>query len=73
MPGESDEKKKLRALRVMSMLRADGRAELWQQVAHDIVKGGRLDMTKVITTRNLCDLVFVLSSPSSAGQMTILE
>ena len=72
VPGEKDKKKKLRALRVMSMLRADGRAELWQQVAHDIVSDGWLDMRDVITKRNLCDLVFVLSSPYSAGQITQL-
>ncbi|KAK2171095.1 hypothetical protein NP493_1104g04016 [Ridgeia piscesae] len=72
VPGEKDKKKKLRALRVMSMLRADGRAELWQQVAHDIMSDGWLDMRDVITKRNLCDLVFVLSSPYSAGQITQL-
>ena len=70
---EKDQDKMLRALRVMLMLREDGRAELWQKVTHDIVKEGRLNMKGVITRSNLCDLIFFLSSPSSAGQITTLS
>ena len=72
VPGESGKNKAQRALRVMKMLREDGRAELGQNVTHDIVKNGVLDMTQVITRSNLCDLVFFLSSPSLAGQITVL-
>jgi len=72
VPGQRYENKKQQALRVMKMLREDGRAGLWQNVTQDIVKGGVLGMNRVITRSNLCDLVFFLSSPSSAGQITRL-
>ena len=72
VPGESYKDKQLRALLVMKMLREDGRAELWQNVTHDIVKDGVLNMSEVITRSNLCDLILFLSSPSSAGQITKL-
>ena len=72
VPGESGKNKKQRALRVMKLLREDGRAELGQNVTHDIVKDGVLDMRDVIRTSNLGDLIFFLSCPSSAGQITTL-
>ncbi|KAK2143183.1 hypothetical protein NP493_4627g00004 [Ridgeia piscesae] len=70
--GEYDEDRKLRALRVMSMLRKEGRAELCHEVSHHLLNNGVLNMTSVITTRNLCDLIFFLSSPSAADHIITL-
>ena len=76
MAGDSEKDKRLRRLRalcVMAMLREDGRAKLWHKVAHNFVEDGLLITNKVISKSNLCDLVFFLSLPSSAGQITILS
>ena len=58
--GESEDVKRLRALRLMALVREDSRAELWNQVSHYFVCGGWLNMSEVFTS-NLTDLVFLLS------------
>ena len=68
--GENNKDMKLRALRVMSMLRKEGRAELCHEVSHHLLHNGELDMDNVITTRNLWDLIFFLSS--AADHITTL-
>ena len=70
--GENNNDMKLRALRVMSMLRKEGRAELCHEVSHHLLHNGELDMRSAITTRNLCDLIFFLSSPSAADHIITL-
>ena len=52
----------LRALRVMSMLREDGRVEMWNDVANNFLENGWLHMCGVLTTSNLDDFDFFLSS-----------
>ena len=65
--GESGTDTKLRTLRVMSMVREDGRAEMLRQAFHHVVQDGMLDMSGVLTRSNLGDLVFFLSSQLSAN------
>ena len=71
--GESERDKSLRALRVMALVREDGREELWLQVSHYFMQNGQLDLSGVMTASNLPDLVFLLSSPQAAEHITWLK
>ncbi|KAI0225780.1 hypothetical protein LSAT2_023463 [Lamellibrachia satsuma] len=63
---ESNQARKLRALRVMSMLRGYGEPGLWGHVSQQFVKEGQLDLSSVLSRTNLPDLLYLLQSDAAS-------
>ena len=70
--GETGNGSKRRALHVVSLLRQYRQPELWRHVSQHIVKNGKLDVSCVITSAQVHDLVYLLAS-SAASDVTSLE
>ncbi|KAI0218164.1 hypothetical protein LSAT2_030111 [Lamellibrachia satsuma] len=67
--GESDKDRKFRALHVMSLLRGYGQlfvVELWGHVSQHFVEEGQLDLSEVLSSTNLPDLVYLLQSGAAS-------
>ena len=69
---EHDEDRKLQALHVMSMLRGYGQPELWRHVSQHFVNEGQLNLSEVLSSTNLPDLVYLLQS-GAASEVTDLQ
>ena len=70
--GERVKDRKLRALHVMSMLRGYGQPELWGHVSQHFVKEGQLNLSEVLSSANLPDLLYLLQS-GAASDVTKLK
>ncbi|KAI0237702.1 hypothetical protein LSAT2_011720 [Lamellibrachia satsuma] len=55
-----------RALHVMSMLRGYGQPELWGHVSQHFVEEGTLDLSRVLSSTNLPDLLYLLRSGAAS-------
>ncbi|KAI0210197.1 hypothetical protein LSAT2_005070 [Lamellibrachia satsuma] len=67
-PAVKDEiDRKLRALHVMSMLREYRQPELWSYVSKQFVIEGQLDLSEVLSSKNLQDLLYLLEAGASSG------
>ena len=64
--------RKFRALRVMSMLREYGQPELWSYVSKHFVMEGQLDLSEVLSSMNLQDLLYLLETGASSGITELL-
>ena len=60
--GESDRERKLRVLHVMSMLGGYGQPDLCVLVSQHFIKADRLDLSSVLSSTNLPDLLFLLKA-----------
>ena len=70
--GKDKNGSKRRFLRVLSLLRQYGQAELWRHVSCDILKGGVLDVSGTMSSAQLTDLTFFLAS-GEATEVTSLK
>ena len=64
--------RKFRALRVMSMLREYRQPELWSYVSKQFVIEGQLDLSEVLSSKNLPDLLYLLEAGASFGITELL-
>ena len=69
---EFEDGSKRRVLHVLSLLRHYGQAELWRHVSSDILEDGELDVSRVMSSAQLPDLTFLLTT-GTATDVTSLK